>query len=652
MKNHAARFALVVPGILALTLLCGLFAQAGPAAAGGLPPYTPDSNHSRSQVPDAYKWDLGPLFPSQDAWEKGLAALESELGGLAAYRGKLSDPAALKACLDLYFSLHDRATHVQQYASLSLNTELTDEKLSAMHQRALAAMDRLTTAAAFIRTEVLALDDAAMARAYQAADGPADYRNYLDNLRRRRARILDADGERVLQLMGDNLWAEIDLNELPANPEDTFNALLSDIQWPTVHDETGKEVQLTLSNYVRFRLSPNREVRAEAVSAFFSTLRRFQHAFAATLSGQFELDVQFARARGYDTALHAYMDKDNIDTAVYHNLIRAVNANLEPLHRYVALRKKVLGYEDLHLYDLYIPIAQAVEAKVPFAEAVRVIPQALEPLGADYGKVLAEGLDPANGWLDLYPSNDKESGAFSASVYGRHPYVKMNYQDTMDDMSTLAHEYGHALHSYLSMKTQPYQNYRYVPFLAEVASTCNEALLSDYLIRNAKSKEEKIGLLVADLETIRTTIYRQTLFAEFELLVHGFVEEGTPITPALLDETYRGLVQRYYGPGFTLDENDGMEWSYVGHFYYKYYMYSYATGLSSGIAIAERVKQMGEPAVRDYLAMLGGGCSKPPVELLKGGGVDLTTPAAVEAALGRFDRTLTELAGLLGVALD
>jgi oligoendopeptidase F len=635
--------------VILSALLAGLIAIAAPAVAVDLPAYTPDSNHGRDQVPDAYKWNLTPLFESDTAWESALNSLQADVGKLAPYRGKLSDPAALKECLGLYFSLHDRATHVQQYASLSVNTTLTDESLQAKHQRALSVMDELTAAAGFIRFEVLSLDDAAMARAYAASNGPVEYRGYLDGLRRRRARLLDAEAERILQSAGDNLWAEIDLNELPANPEDTFNALLSDIAWPIVHDETGKEVQLTLSNYTRFRTSPKREVRAEAVTAFFATLRRFQHAFAATLTGQFELDVMFARARHYDTALEAYMDKDNIDTAVHDNLIRAVNANLKPLHRYVELRKKVLGYEDLHIYDLYVPIAAAAEVKVPFAEAVRVIPEALKPLGAEYGKVLAEGLDPASGWIDLYPSNDKESGAFSASVYGRHPYVKMNYQDTADDMSTLAHEFGHALHSYLSMRTQPYPNYRYVPFLAEVASTCNEALLSDYLIARAATKEEKIGLLVADLEGIRTTIYRQTLFSEFERLVHGFVEAGTPITAALLDETYRTLVQRYYGPGFTLDENDGLEWSYVGHFYYKYYMYSYATGLSSGIAIAERVKQQGDPAVRAYLEMLSGGCSKPPLDLLRGAGVDLTRPDAIEAALRRFDRTVTELAGLLEV---
>ena len=295
---------------------------------------------------------------------------------------------------------------------------------------------------------------------------------------------------------------------------------------------------MTLSNYSRFRGSPDRKVRAEAVTAFFATLRQFQHAFAAIFAGQYELDVFYARARGYDTALEAYLDKDNIPVAVHDNLIAAVNANLEPLHRYVELRRKVLGLDDLHIYDLYVPMVEAAEMDVPYTRAMEILPAALAPLGAEYVALLQEGTDPRNGWIDVYPSNDKDSGAFSASVYGRHPYVKMNYQDSLDDLSTLAHEYGHAIHSHLAMTHQPYWNYRYVPFLAEIASTCNEALLSDYLVRQADSKAAKAGILAAELESIRQTIYRQTLFSEFERAVHTFVEEGTPVTATLLDDTY------------------------------------------------------------------------------------------------------------------
>ena len=619
--------------------------------AGGLPAYEPDANHTRDQVPDVYKWSLDQLYPSVEAWEQEMSALGDEIGQLERFQGRLDQPRAMGECLALYFGLHDRASHLTQYANLALDSELTDEVLQTRQQRSLNLMNELMAAAGFMRGELLALDDATMARAYEHEHGPGEYRDYLENLRRRKSRVLGDEAERVLQLAGDNLWAEIDLNEIPSPLESTFGALMSNIQWPMVHDADGNEVQLTLSNLGRFRSSSDRAVRAEAMAAMFATLRQFQHSFAATLGGQFQLDVAFARARGYDTALEAYLDKDGLDTAVHDNLIAAVNANLAPLHRYVELRRQVLGLDDIHIYDLYVPMVEAAEMDVPYAEAMEILPRAMAPLGKSYGELLTTGLDPQNGWIDVYPSDIKDSGAFSASVYGRHPYVKMNYQDSLDDLSTLAHEFGHALHSKLAMDHQPYHNYRYVPFLAEIASTCNEALLSDYLVANAKNKDARIGILAAELESIRTTIYRQTLFSEFERVVHGYVESGTPITATLLDDTYRDLVSRYYGPDFTVDENDGMEWAYIPHFYYKYYVYSYATGLSCGLALAEQVKEQGEPAVKAYLGMLQGGCSDAPLTLLKGAGVDLTRPDAIDAALARFDRTVTELAELLGVDL-
>jgi oligoendopeptidase F len=288
-----------------------------------------------------------------------------------------------------------------------------------------------------------------------------------------------------------------------------------------------------------------------------------------------------------------------------------------------------------------------VEKEVPFAEAQRILPEALKPLGAEYGRRLAEGLDPRSGWLDLYPHKDKASGAFSSSVYGPHPWVLMNYQDSLDDMSTLAHEYGHALHSDLAMTAQSYPNYRYTTLLAEIASTCNETLLSDYLLARTDDPAEQAYLLVERLETIRQTIFRQTMFAEFERLVHTLHEQGTPLTAARLEEAYLDLLHRYYGPDFTIDANDGLEWAYIPHLFYKYYVYAYATGLSSGIAIADRVREQGEPAVQAYLGMLKGGCSQPPLELLKGAGVDLATPAPVEAAMKSFERTLDEVEKLL-----
>ena len=612
-----------------------------------LPAVTPDANVDRSAIPNIYQWDLSPLFTSDEAWNTARLELLAEIPELEKYAGKLADAAALEACLALYFQLHSDANFVTLYASLVQSTAQADETANSMVQLSLAAMDELMLAAAFIRREVLALPSEKLDAAYAARPALADYRPYLDNLRRRSGRLLSPEAEKVMALLGDNLWAEIDLNEIPSPLEDAFGALLTDIPWPEITDESGEKVQLTLSNYGRYRASADREVRRGAVQALFSTLRQYQHAFAATLAGQFQLDVDYARARGYDTALEAYMDKDDVSTAVYDNLVSTINANLPLLHRYVELRKKALGLEEIHLYDLYIPIVEGVEVEIPFTDAQATLIAALTPLGKEYGKALAEGLDPASGWMDLYPHRDKRSGAFSASVHGPHPYVFMNYQDSLDNMSTLAHEFGHALHSDLAMKTQPYSSFRYVPFLAEIASTCNESLLSDYLVTRATDPAEKAYLLVDRLEGIRTTIFRQTMFAEFERRVHGFVEEGTPVTATLLETTYRDLVQRYCGPGYTFDADDGMEWAYIPHFYYKYYVYSYATGMTSGIAIADRVKKLGEPAARDFLAMLQGGASAPPLELLAGAGVDLTKPDALDAAMKTFEETLAKVEKLI-----
>ncbi len=617
------------------------------AMAADLPPVVPDANAARSDIPAVYQWNLAPLFPDEAAWEAARAGVLADLPRLAAYQGRLADPRALREALDLYFRLHDTANHVTLYANLRLTTAQTDEAAQSMNQKALACMADVMRGAAFLRTEVLALSDKQMSKAWAKDPGLAPYRAYLENLRRRRSRVLDADGERVLGLVGDNLWAEIDLNEIPSPSEDVFQALLADIPWPRIRDGSGAEVQLTLASYPRYRRDPDRRVREEAVTRFLATLRTYRHALAATLAGQAEYDVMLARARTYGTARDAYLDKDRIDQVVYDTLVATVNAHLEPLHRYVALRKSILDLDEVRLHDLYVPLLPAVDDKVPFPKARETILQALAPLGDEYGKVLAEGLDPANGWLDLYPSRDKQSGAFSSSVYGVHPYVMMNYLDSVNDMSTLAHEYGHALHSHLSMKTQTYPDYRYVPFLAEVASTTNEVLLNDWLLAHAPDDRTRASLLVDRLETIRGTIYRQTLFAEFEWAVHRFVEAGTPVTADLLEKTYADLVKRYYGPAYVMGQDDGLEWAYVPHFYWKYYVFTYATGLSSGIALAGRVQQGGPEARDAYLGMLRAGCSRPPLDILRGAGVDLARPDAIEAAMKRFDATVTELEALL-----
>ncbi|HEY3452718.1 MAG TPA: oligoendopeptidase F [Myxococcales bacterium] len=639
-------------GLIALTTLAMLTTAAPPATkASATPAYVPDANLERSKVPDGYKWKLAPLFADDAAFEAALVAAPAARAKVAAFKGKLADPKALRECLDLYFATRRDVNRLTLYSNLRFDSDQKNEKLQAMSDRALAAMNEFMGATTFIRQEVLKLDDAAMTAALAKEPKLAsDYKVYLTDIRRRRAHVLGEEAERVLALAKDNLWAEIDLNEIPSDHEKVFNAVLSDIPLPKITDEAGKEVQLTLANYPKYRASKDRKVRQEAVEKLFGTLKQYQHAFAGTLSGQVNLNVFSARARGYDSALAAYLDKDDISPAVYKNLVDTVRKNVAPLHRYVALRKKLLGLPDLHIYDLYTPMVASVKEEIPYSKAMELIPAALAPLGPDYVKALKAGLDPASGWIDVYPNKDKDSGAFSSSVYGIHPFVKMNYMDDLDGLSTLAHEYGHALHSHLSYGVQPIATANYSMFVAEIASTFNEKLLNDHMVKAAKSKEERLYLLNKSVESIRTTIYRQTLFAEFELALHTAAEKGEPLTAEFMNKTYADLLKAYYGPDLTLGANDDIEWAYIPHFYYKYYVFVYATGLCSGLALAEKVGK-GDAKARDaYLGMLKGGSSKPPLELLKGAGADLTRPDVIEAAAKLLDSTVAEMEKLAAPA--
>jgi len=624
---------------IAISIVPAATAAAAPAPAAGTG-FTPDGNMARSAVPDAYKWRLAPLFADDAAFAQGLTAQAEARARLKAYTGRLADPAVLRDCLTLYFDTRLLTNKLSLYGNLRYVGDMTSTEGQGLRDRGLAALNDLMTDAGFIRQEVMAIPDTGDPRL-------KEYDPYLDEMRRRRSHVLDAEAERVLALAGDNLWAEIDLNEIPSDYEKAFHGILTGLPLPVIRDEKNEPVTLTLSNYGKYRASADRRVRKEAVAGLFGALRGQEHGLAATLAGQMHMDVFLARARGYDTALAAYLDKDNIEPAVYRNLIGAIHDNLKPLHDYVALRREVMGIPDIHLYDLYTPLVPAVGREYPYDQARRVLPEALAPLGPDYVATLKTGLDLANGWIDLYPSRAKESGAFSSSVYRIHPFVKMNYYNEYDDLSTLAHEMGHALHSYLSSAKQPYVTANYATFIAEIASTVNEKLLSDSLVARAATDDERLFLLNHLLESLRTTIYRQTLFAEFELLAHTAAEEGTPITADFLNATYRRLIARYYGPGLTIDADDEVEWAYIPHFYYKYYLYSYATGLSAGVALAEGI-QSGDSKQRDlYLGMLSAGSSKPPLAILKDAGVDLTRPDAVVAAARLMDRTIKDMRVIL-----
>lgn len=612
-----------------------------------LPSFEPDANMSRADIPDIFKWDLKDLCESDAKWAEEIAQCQKDLNGLKDLHKEINTAKGLTHYMQAYFQLDDRINRLTLYANLQRDMESTNQEVIARHELALGLTEKIMGEGAVLREAILGFSEKEMEKALKKEPAMTEYLPYISSLRRRADRVLSPPEERLLSMAGDNMWAQIDLNELPSAVEKVFLALISDMTLPKVMGSYGKEIQLTFSNYGPLRRSPERELRKQTVSAMFGTLKGLENTFAATLGEQAEFSWFLSRAHGYSSVLEAYLDKDDLDPAVYMNLINTVHANLEPLHKYVDLRKKVMGLDEVHIYDLYVPMVEQQSIKMDYREGAAHVLNALKPMGEDYIKQLQWGMDPANGWIDLYPCQDKNSGAFSASTYGVHPYVKMNFQNEFDNVSTLAHEFGHTMHSYYAMNSQSYLSYRYVPFLAEIASTCNEALLSRYMIDNASSKEEKAWLLNELLETIRTTIYRQTLFAEFELKVHQMAEAGEPINAEKINGIYEDLLRTYYGPNYTIDENDHMEWAYIPHFYYKYYVFTYATGLSSGIAFADKILNEGSEARDAYLGMLKGGCSKPPLVLLKKAGFDLTKPEATESALQLFDQTLDELQVLL-----
>ncbi len=631
--------------MLTVLFLFWNFAYAG--ANDDLPVIKPDANMERSEIPEIYKWNLKDLCSSNEKWTLEITNCRKELAELKKFHADLNSPKGISQYIAAYFKLDNKINRLTLYANLQRDAESTNQEIIARHGLALNLTEDLMKEGATLRQAILGLSKKELEDAIKKEPSLKEFLPYINSLQRRADRVLSPEGEKILSLAGDNLWAQIDLNELPSASEKAFGALISDMILPKVTNAEGKEVQLSFSNYGPLRRSPNRKVRQQTVAAMFGTLKGLENTFAVTLGEQAKFSLFLSRARGYDTVLEAYLGKDDLNPDVYLNLIKTVKANVKPLHKYVSLRKKVLNLDKVHLYDLYVPLVKETEMEMNYSNGVQFLLKSLKPLGDEYINLLKTGIDPANGWIDIYPSNDKNSGAFSASTFGIHPYVKMNFQNTFNDVSTLAHEYGHAMHSHYSMSNQQYLSYRYVPFLAEIASTCNEALLSRYMINNASSEQEKAWLLSELLGTIRGTIYRQALFAEFELRLHQLAEAGEAINAAKLNKIYEELIYTYYGPDYTMDENDHIEWAYIPHFYYKYYVFTYATGLSSGIAFAEKILSEGPKASEAYLEMLKGGNSKPPLVLLREAGVDLTKPEAIESALILFDKTVDQLEGLL-----
>jgi oligoendopeptidase F len=592
----------------------------------------------RSEIPVEYTWNLASIYPTDTAWEQDFARVTALLPQLRSFQGRIGESGAIM--LDA-FRVRDEAGktlgRLFVYAHMRMHEDTANSTYQALADRVTTLASDLSTAASYIKPELLALPWERIEQFLQETPDLRVYRHELDEINRERPHVLSAEMEGLLAQAA----------ELGNAPQHIFELLHdADLKLPVVCDDQGQEVKLTQGNYVaKFLESHNRDVRKAAFDAMLGTFAGLRNTFGATYAAQVKSDIFFARARRYQNTLDAALDPNNIPVSVYTNLIATVNKNLPALHRYLALRKRVLGLDELHLYDLYVPMVREVEYRAPFAQAQEQVAAALGPLGAEYIQTLQSGF--GSRWIDVYESEGKHSGAYSWGSYGTNPFVLLNYQENIDSVFTLAHEMGHALHSFFTWRTQPYPYGGYTLFLAEVASTLNEALLTHYLLQNTSDRALRLYVLNHALETYRGTLFRQTLFAEFERDMHVRAEAGEALTPELLNGAYKALNDRYYGAVADVDDAIAIEWARIPHFYSSYYVYQYATGISASAALAKQIVAEEEPAVRRYLRFLSSGSSDYSINLLRDAGVDLSSPEPIQQAIDTFSDYLDQFERLL-----
>lgn len=591
----------------------------------------------RADVPEQDKWAISDLFATDDDFRAALAAAKEFAPRVAAYRGRLGESGeTLLAFLRLDDEISLALDALVHYAQRKSD----EDTRVAVYQEMVSQVNRLVVeiqaAGAFETPELLALSDETLAGFYEQTPALADYRRLIDRVRRRRDHVLSEKEEALLAAAG----------EMAQSPDEIYSMLNdADMTFPDAVDAAGSAHPVTHGTYIPLMQSYDRVLRKSAFDSLYSVYGKFRNTSAATLSAQLKSLLFFANARKYPSTLAAALDGSEVPTEIYHSLIDAVHRSLTPMHRYVTLRKKLLGLDELHMYDLYVPVVEGIEMKFTFDEAKETVLKALAPLGEDYLAILREGF--SSGWIDVYENEGKRSGAYSAGAQV-HPYVLLNFKGRLDDVFTLVHEMGHAIHSYLSNKNQPTAYQNYVIFVAEVASTCNEALLMEYLLSVTEDKKQRAYLINHFLEQFRGTLYRQTMFAEFELLVNEMAQRGEGITADALCALYKRLNAQYFGTDMVIDEEIALEWARIPHFYYDYYVYQYATGYAAAVALSRRILREGESAVKEYLGFLSGGCAADPITLLRGAGVDMASTAPVEAATALFDELISQMEALLG----
>lgn len=588
---------------------------------------------SRSEMNPMFTWDFSHIFESDAAWEAACEKAAAAINAVPAVQGTLGDsPEAMKKGIDLMCDAEEKVTLCYLYTMLKKSSDASDPAFQAMEAKAMGLIVKLQSAAAFINPEIVAIPSE---KFEELINSPilADEVFALKKIVKASAHTLSPDKELMLAKLTD----------AAQTPDNAFSMLNNvDLVFPTIKDEEGKDVQLSNGNFSVYRESTDRSVREAAFNAYFGTFKKFENTIAELYGGSVKLDCYFADIRGYESARAAALFNNDVPETVYDSLIDAVHESLPYMRKYLELRKKALGLEKIDMFDLYTPMMDDVDFNMPYESGKALVKEALKPLGEEYGKLLDEAY--SNHWIDVYENKGKRSGAFSCGVYGVHPYVLLNYTDTLDDAFTLAHELGHAMHSYKSSEAQSFLNHNYSIMVAEVASTVNEVLLTLHLLKTETDKKRRAYVLNHFLESFRTTLYRQTLFAEFERETHKMCQNGEPMTAQSFSALYKGLISKYY-EGAEINEIMANEWSYIPHFYNAFYVYQYATGFSSAVAIAKNIVETGDAS--GYLKFLTLGGSDYPIEELKVAGVDLTKPETVKNALELFGSTIDELTALI-----
>ena len=591
----------------------------------------------RSEVKEEYTWDVSAMYASKAAWEADLKEVVTIVSDLAKLEGSVMASAEkLLTALELGARAEQKIDLAFNYAERLFDQDQKNTEHQAMSQKMYGVVTDYQSRTAFVVPEILAADKATLAQYFAENKKLELYRGLVDEILRTKEHVLSAEMEKLVAMTG----------EMAQTPEQVYSIINNaDLIYPEIEDENGEKVRLSHGNFVPFEESGDRRVRKDAFEAFYSIYKQFAGTIAGLYNGQVKQQIFYAKARNYASTLEAAVDANNVPAKVYRNLVETVNANMDKMHRYVKLRKKCLGVDELHMYDVYTPMIADAAKKVSYDEAKETVLKALAPLGEDYVATVKEGFE--NRWIDVYENEGKRSGAYSAGAFGTHPYVLLNYNDTLDNMFTLAHEMGHAMHSWYSNANQPYIYSQYKIFVAEVASTCNEILLMEYLLANTTDKKERAYLLNHYLDSFKGTVYRQTMFAEFEMKSNQMAEAGESLNAENLCKLYYELNQKYFGEDMVSDPQIAYEWARIPHFYYNFYVYQYATSFSAAVAIAHGILEEGAPAVERYKKFLSGGCSMSPVDLLKQVGINMEEPKPIQDALDVFGKVLDEIETLI-----